>query len=467
MQSPVIAKIVEHDLCIGCGICAAICPQGILKMEWNHYGEYNPIEVNQCTKKCSLCLNTCPFADHDENEDTIGKEHYSKLSGISYRPETGFYVTSYIGYSEKHRLTSASGGVTTWLLEKLLTEGIVDHIVCVGPNGDPDKLFSFMVFDSPEALHSSAGSAYYPVEMSGIIRHILDTPGRYAITGLPCFVKAIRLAQQRNKKLQERIVVCVGLVCGQLKSKHFTDYIATLAGATNGLTAVRYRGKSPDHPASNYHYTFTTADGKERRIFLNEGIAEAWLNRWFTPNACNFCDDVFAECADITCMDAWLPENSSDYRGTSLVLIRSQRIQKILQMGIASRHLSLKATPIEKIVQSQDAGIQEKKIHISYRLYRAGKQGLRAPVKRVSPRILFFHPILRKEIELKEEMRVGSRNTWINHNSREFTDRSTFRKQLVPYLTRLKQYRQISRFMRLPVHAFYVIPRRLRTYLNG
>lgn len=33
------------------------------------------------------------------------------------------------------------------------------------------------------------------------------------------------------------------------------------------------------------------------------------------PRACNYCDDVFAECADVTCMDAWLPEYSQDHRG--------------------------------------------------------------------------------------------------------------------------------------------------------
>jgi coenzyme F420-reducing hydrogenase beta subunit len=467
MKSPVIAKIVEHDLCIGCGVCAAICPQGVLKMEWNRYGEYNPVEVMQCTKECGLCLNACPFADYDKNEDTIGKELYGKVSGISHRPGIGYYLTSFVGYSEMHRMASASGGMATWLLESLLNEGVIDHVICVAPTGDPEKLFVFRVFDTPEGLRTGAGSAYYPVEMSGVIRHILEHPGRYAVTGLPCFIKAIRLAQQSSAKLRERIIVCAGLVCGQLKSRYFTDYIAALAEVQKRVTAVRYRGKSPDHPSNNYHYAFTTADGERRKIFWNNGIAEAWGSRWFTPNACNYCDDIFAECADVTFMDAWLPEYSSDYKGTNLVLVRSPLVQEIIQNGINSRQLSLKLIPIQEIVRSQDGVIQDKNIHISYRLYRARKQGLQAPIKRVPPMCLAFHPVLRKEIELKEEMRVTSRNFWINQYSREFSDRNTFRKMLVPYLTRLNQYYQISRFVVLPINAFYAIPRRLRSYLNG
>jgi len=251
MKPSVTNSIVGHDFCIGCGLCAALCPQDVLTMQWNRYGEYNPVEMTPCTTECGLCLKVCPFATSEENEDTIGERLYGAVPGIRHRSETGYYLAAYVGYSERHRPTSASGGMATWLLETLLTQGVVDHVICVAPTGDPERLFAFRVFDTPEDVRTGAGSAYYPVEMSGVIRQVLEVPGRYAVTGLPCFLKAIRLAGQRNKKLRERIVVTVGLVCGQLKSKHFTDYVAALAGVRGEVAGVRYRGKSPDHPASN------------------------------------------------------------------------------------------------------------------------------------------------------------------------------------------------------------------------
>jgi coenzyme F420 hydrogenase subunit beta len=333
MKSSVMNSVVERDLCIGCGLCAALCPQDVLTMQWNRYGEYNPVAVSPCTTECGLCLKVCPFADSGENEDIIAELLYGAAPGIQHRSETGYYLASYVGYSEKHRPASASGGMATWLLEVLLAEGVVDHVICVAPTGDPERLFTFQVFDTPEDVRTGAGSAYYPVELSAVIRQVIEVPGRYAVTGLPCFLKAIRLAQQRNKKLRERVVVTVGLVCGQLKSRHFTDYIATLAGVQGEVMGVHYRGKSPDRPASNFYFSFTAADGEERKIFWNEGIAEAWTNRWFTPAACSYCDDVFAECADVTCMDAWLPEYSRDSRGTSLVLVRSPAVREVLERG--------------------------------------------------------------------------------------------------------------------------------------
>lgn len=456
MRSSVIAGAVEHDLCIGCGLCAALCPDGALAMRWNRYGEYNPVEVTPCTTECGLCAKVCPFADHDENEDTIGKELYGNVSGIRHRPETGYYLASYVGHSEKHRPSSASGGMATWLLEALLTEGVVDHVICVAPTGDPERLFAFRIFDTPEDLRTGAGSAYYPVEMSGVIREVLQVPGRYAVTGLPCFIKALRLAGQRNKKLRERIVVTIGLVCGQLKSRHFTDYIAALAGVEGEVTAVRYRGKSPDQPANNYHYAFTTAGGEERKIFWNEGISEAWTNRWFTPNACNYCDDVFAECADVTCMDAWLPEYSRDSRGTNLLLVRSPVVQEVIARG---EGVCLDPIPVERVVQSQRGVVAIKRQHLGYRLYLDTQE---VPKKRVAPE-RSWDPFLRHEIILKERMRALSRDLW----SAGMQDGERLREAMVPDLKRLADGREILRILMYPVRSLRAVQRKIRGFYHG
>ena len=365
MSPPVINNVVEHSICIGCGICVALCPQGSLATQWNQFGEYGPVAVTPCVTECGLCQKVCPFGGLEENEDTIGERLYGAVPGIQHRSDVGYHLAAYVGHSEKHRPTSASGGMATWLLEALFIAGVVDHVICVAPLDDPDKLFEFKVFNNLGEVQTGAGSSYYPVEMSAVIKQVLDVPGRYVVTGLPCFIKAIRLAQQRNAKLRERIVVTVGLVCGQLKSKSFPDYVSALAGVQGRVTGVRYREKSPEQPASNFCYVFLTENGEERKIFRNEGIAEAWINRWFTPRACNYCDDIFAECADVTCMDAWLPEYSGDCRGTSLVLVRSALLRDAIEKG---QGISLEPISIERVVKSQAGVMVVKQQHLAFRL---------------------------------------------------------------------------------------------------
>ena len=205
MKSSVIIDIVKRDLCIGCGICAALCPEESLTMQWNQYGEYNPSEVVPCTIQCGVCLKVCPFADGNNNEDDIGKTHYGDISGVCHQSETGYYLDCYVGFAPETRNRGSSGGMATWLLSTLLKKGIVDYVIVVIPHEDPDQLFKFAILSNPESVLDSSGSAYYPVELSGVIREILNKPGKYAIIGVPCFVKAIRLLSKKQKITRENI----------------------------------------------------------------------------------------------------------------------------------------------------------------------------------------------------------------------------------------------------------------------
>lgn len=408
MKLPIISEIVENDLCIGCGICAGLCPSQVLEMEWNQYGEYIP-KGNSCNG-CDICLKVCPFADCNENEDSIGKKIYGTLNEIKHTPEIGYYLYSYVGFSIENRLRSASGGLVTWTLEQLLEDEYADYIICVAPQDNSEKLFDFEITDNINSLKKNAGSVYYPVEMSNIIQIILKNPGRYAITGLPCFIKALRLACQKNHILEKRIAFTIGLVCGQLKSKHYTTYMANLAKIQPPFKKVYYRGKVLDKPANDFYYYYKNMDNEEGKIHWNQGISDVWVNRWFTPNACNYCDDVFAELADVAFMDAWLPEYSKDGRGTNLVISRSPIISKIINEGIENGQLEVENIPIHRVIKSQAGVLDSKRNRLSYRLNLAEKNRQKVPAKRVASNKNIN--ILKKlEVQLQLKMQNESKHS--------------------------------------------------------
>lgn len=292
-------------------------------MRFNEYGEYRPYLVGNCTD-CGLCSGVCPFVRGNSNEDEIGGESFGCVPGARYTPETGYYLDSHVGYAAdpEVRWRGASGGMATSLLCELLEKNIVDYVLAVSPNSDPNLLFKYVILGSAGDVKKCSKSAYYPVELSEVLRHVKEVDARYALVGLPCFIKAVRLAQNMFPVFKRRIVCHVGLVCGQLKSKHYAQYLSQRAGMTGRLRRVDFRRKVIEERADNFRFVASNETSEEFHLAWNHGVADVWLNEWFTLMACHYCDDVFAECSDVAFMDAWLPSYAIDPRGHSIVLAR-------------------------------------------------------------------------------------------------------------------------------------------------
>ncbi|HEY3266026.1 MAG TPA: Coenzyme F420 hydrogenase/dehydrogenase, beta subunit C-terminal domain [Armatimonadota bacterium] len=379
----VCSETVARDLCIGCGVCAGICTTGNLTMQWTPQGTLQPADLGKCLPKCRRCLDVCPFLDHAEDEDSLGADLFGAVPGIAHAAETGFHLRSFVGSAGAgYRERGASGGIASYVLTSLLERGDVDCVICVRPNHDPDRLFVYDAMADGASVRSAARSAYYPVELSSALQMIRSEEGRYAVIALPCTVKGLRLATRADTRLRNRIAVVAGLVCGQTKGRGFTDFLVSSLGMRpSDVDRVVFRAKDTAKPASNHLFTAVGAGGSRTTEW--EGFyGRAWHSGEFSLNPCSFCDDVFAETADIVFMDAWLPEFVRDGRGTSIVLARTPRMVDVLEDGIARGALYLKPLPIGQVIASQSGAVTEKLAMLPYRLWLSRCAG-DAPRKRV------------------------------------------------------------------------------------
>ena len=380
-------------------------------MQWAVNGQWVPIDDGGCLSTCHLCMAVCPFQDHKENEDTLAAAHYGSIEAIQHTPETGYYFNAYAGHANgQYRERGASGGMASWFLAALLEKGTVDHVICVRPKADAECLFEFAVFSTAEEVRGGAKSAYYPVELSNVLRHIMENDGRYAVMALPCFAKAIRLASHRIPLLRRRIAVLAGLVCGQMKSKYFADYLIRHMGLDPlEVTRLSFRSKNPNRPASNFEIQAQTRNGRQGVCESRDIFAQTWCSGMFTPRACTFCDDIFAETADIAFMDAWLPEYAEDSRGTSIVLIRSQTARQLIEDGIKQETITMRTISIEKVITSQAGVVEQKNSKLTNRLWMAGKKGFYLR-KRIAPvRPSWFQRLL---LDVREDMRKTSQEAY-------------------------------------------------------
>jgi coenzyme F420-reducing hydrogenase beta subunit len=355
-------------------------------MRFDENGEYKARRLGDCLPICGVCVACCPHpGDRTVMEEDL-KQEFSLYGGdLRQRPETGFYLKLYQGYSEEdgHRSRGASGGLAIWFMEKLLIAGEVDKVLCVRGTTDPNKMFEYFEADSSEALRRSAGSAYYPVELSGMLRHVLQSRCRVAVVGVPCFLRALCLAEGSVKKMGKRISYRVGLVCSRLPSTKYLDcFIEYLGLQRDDVLSVRFRDKSL-YPSSYRGLGITTKDG---RLFRPNNRADYfWTTGHVSPTACMFCDDVFAETAHVTFMDAWLPEYQGEHLGRSIVLCRDARCAGVFERAIGAGMSLIEELPVERVIESQRARIRNKRQGLSYRIQLARRWGIPFPTRKLAP----------------------------------------------------------------------------------
>lgn len=378
--------MIRSGLCIGCGNCAAQA-EGV-RMQFDKYGQLKPSGPKEWLEKPSeKFTRTCPFSPEATNENALAAERFPafKQKGEG----TGVFQSAYVGYvaEDDYRLQGSSGGLVTWVATELLRKGLIDGVAHVIATEDPQqegRYFRYRISRTENEIRQGARSRYYPVEMADVLQTIRDVPGRYAVVGIPCFIKAVHLLRKEDPVFRERIAYTLGLFCGHMKSARFVESFAwQMKVPVNEIQQVEFRYKDPRRPANLYTAALTLRDGTMIRKDWWHLADGDWGAGFFMNRACNFCDDVMAETADISFGDAWVEPYSSDGKGTNVVVIRSPEVERMMQTAIQEKRLQLTEVDTAFVEQTQAAGLRQRREGLAYRL--AWATGDLQPLKRVAP----------------------------------------------------------------------------------
>lgn len=378
--------IINSGMCIGCGSCVAQTSTPTARMDFDKYGQLRPYGLETWLSSQSERFSaTCPFSPSALNEDLLATDLFSDNSCNSQA--LGRYQKAYVGYASESdfRAKGSSGGMITWVASELLRKGLIDGVVHVVAVNDPQqekRYFKYSISRTEAEVLAGAKSRYYPIELSTVLKLIKEVPGRYAVVGLPCFIKAIQLLRKEDSIYQNRIRFTLGLVCGHLKSARLVDSFALQMNVRlKDIQQVEFRRKINKREAYWYNATLTLQDGrivdKDWRYMADGDFGAGF----FMYSACNFCDDVLAETADISFGDAWITPYALDGRGNNVVVVRSQILERILSQGISEQRIKLKEVDETFIEHTQAAGLRQRREGLSYRLTWAPK--LIKPSKRV------------------------------------------------------------------------------------
>lgn len=385
-----LSSVIEGGYCIGCGACA-ILDNSPFSIKFDKYYQLQAVQTRDTEISEDMdnqISEVCPFSERSQNEDTISKKLFNE-NGIGHSGELGYFYSTYAGYVKEsdYRDKGSSGGMVSWFLVELLNRKLIDGVIHVRADKG-EKMFAYTISHSVEEVESGAKSKYYPVEMSHVLAQVKKMQGKYAIVGIPCFIKAVRLLTQKDSLLQSRIKYCIGLVCGHLKSANFARSFSWQCGIKpQNLQSIDFRTKLSNFGANDYGVTVTGICDEKLITKTSKPVSQLFGTNWgygfFKYKACDFCDDVLAETADITFGDAWLPRYVNEYKGTNIIVVRNSNIDNILQNANNESRIHIEDVTEKDVIESQKGGFTHRKEDIAYRLYKLDEEGKWYPPKRI------------------------------------------------------------------------------------
>ncbi len=347
-----VQEVVSWRLCLGCGACIAVCPEGALTLvDIEDDGLRPVVDPGKCAQ-CGTCMQVCPGIEVDgrlESNGVIGE----------LRPEWGPVLEVWEGYAAdpEVRFRGSSGGVATALSLFCLERGGLSGVLHIGPSEAHPLANVAVLSHSRAALLARTGSRYAPAAPCSGLRLLDAQSSPCVFVGKPCDVVAVRKWQALQKESRAKIGLAISIFCAGTPSTQGTRRILEkLAILPDQVAHLRYRGCG--WPGRTV--VATKSDGAGEHSLSYE---ESWgtILSKHTQFRCRLCPDSTGESADISCGDPWYRQIEPGDPGRSLVLVRTGVGRKILHGAMQAGYVHLQPAESNTLPRSQRSLLQRRR----------------------------------------------------------------------------------------------------------
>ncbi len=340
-----IKDVVDWRLCVGCGVCAYICPENKINLVDMVNDGIRPLIADEgCGPYCE-CLRACPGNEIVHSSFAHNPELIAEL-----QPGWGPILEIWEGYTADPvmRFNGSSAGLATTLalycLEKEDMYGVL-HI-----EADPEEPWRnrTVLSQDRKALLNRTGSRYAPASPCDRLDQIESAQKPCVFIGKPCDVAGLRKAQALRPELDRKVGVAIGIFCAGTPSTRGTlDLLQQLNVDPDEVEEIRYRGQG-------WPGMYTVQQKGEKCPSHKMSYENSWgFLEKYRPYRCHLCPDGTGEFADLSCGDPWYREIEENEPGYSLVVVRTERGRKILHGAMAAGYVHLVRAENKKLVQSQ------------------------------------------------------------------------------------------------------------------
>lgn len=306
-------RILDKSQCCGCEACRNICPRQCILMKEDKEGFLYP-EVNlaDCID-CGLCEKVCPV-----------------LHPAKERRPVAVYAAKH--YDDNIRLASSSGGVFTFIAEKVIDEGGV--VFGVRFNDQGEVIHDYV--ETKEKLSCFRGSKYVQSRIGDtykLVLHFLQSGRKVLFSGTSCQIAGLKLFIRREyDNLLTVDVICHGVPSPKVWKKYLTEITSK---ECSQVTNISFRDKQ-----KGWKNFSLKVDMKGKRVYLRsfklDLYFDLFLSNIILRPSCYSCPAKSGKsCSDITLGDFWgieniLPELDDD-KGCSVALLYNPKSKYFIE----------------------------------------------------------------------------------------------------------------------------------------
>lgn len=200
-----LPKLAPASECMGCMLCADVCPKQAIVMKEDDNGYWGPIIDEKLCVGCLACERKCDSIRNDNDKTWLHK---------SKQPYKGWCLDNDI------RKTSASGGIFSSIAITMIRKY---NAIVFGATLQDNKVFHIGI-EKIEDLKFLQGSKYIQSNTTGTYRSVKEClkEGRMVVfSGTPCQVKALRVFLNKDyDNLLTIDLICHGVISNTIFRRH-------------------------------------------------------------------------------------------------------------------------------------------------------------------------------------------------------------------------------------------------------
>lgn len=304
----------KTNMCIGCGMCMAICPSSAIQMQPDEHGFLHPVvDAAKCTD-CGLCARKCP---------------------ASMPPQVSAHTDILAGYAKDVTLLtkSSSGAIFPVLASEIIRRGGIVFGAAFNQNFDVVHTAAESIAELAALCSSKYVQSSIPAGIYAQVKAAL-TAGRWVyFSGMPCQVAGLKNYLGREYET----LITQDTACHSVPSPLVWDgYKEELEKQHSGkLTAFSFRNKANGWEA--YHIRAAFDNGREfTQPAAENPYQRGFIKGLYSRSSCFACKfKGVARCSDITLADYWgvkgIQPEAYHPQGTSLILLHSEKGRALLE----------------------------------------------------------------------------------------------------------------------------------------